>query len=847
MPPGRQPFVDRLLRVLVRLLPADFRGDFGRAIDADLAERRSAGDRAGLLRRELPGLLGAVVREHADGLLQDLKHALRLMKRTPGFTALAVLMLALGTGVNVAMFSVIDAVLLRSPFTDPERIVEVHQLTDGQPAAIEPDRFAALAAGAHPFAALAAYDFSAHLLTGSGDARNVPLECVSASMFDVLGARPMLGRPFGREDDQPGAPATIVLGFELWRELGGSVSLLGTTLRVNYTPVTIIGVMPRGFGGPFSRPRSRVEGWVPLGRPLSGEGHEGCAAPFRVNALARLQDGVTIDAARRRLSGFGLNAHADYISDRVGTPLYSLAAAVACVLLIACLNVGGLQLERLLARRHEMAIRTALGASRGRLARQALTESLVLGLAGAAAGLAATWLTLRALVSLLPASLPHRTEIALNERVLVVALGAAVLASMVASLFPVRQLRHVRPGADLVGTARSGRRLGGATRRGLVIAEVALSVLVLIGAGLMIQTFLTLRPSQPGFESARKTMGRVRLPKATPADGLQFADALLERLSAAPGIRGAAVATILPMRGLSSHQAFEVNGSFRSVNTYRVSAGYFELMRMPLIAGRSISADDRAGAPAVVVVNQAFAERLRPDGRVLGGWIAMKPSRGTTEGPAARQIVGVVANTRSTPQNTRVVDEAFVPFAQQPTTGFFVVAESAGGPDAAVAAELQTAVRTLRPDLAVDELESMTSMVDRGVEQWRFGAYLLGIFAALAVVLAAVGHMTTIGWWVRQRTREVGVRLALGAGRGEIGRLVMRQGLALAGAGIALGCLLAAALTRYMTSWIYGVTPLDPQTFALCAGGMLAIAIAATLLPLRAATSVDPVVALRAE
>ncbi len=839
--------MNRLLRFLVRLLPADFRGDFGRSMAADLDEREAAGDRAGLLRRDLPSLLGALVREHASAFHQDLKHALRVMRRTPGFTGLAVLMLALGTGVNVAMFSVIDAVLLRSPFKDPARLVEVHQLDNGTPSALEPARFAELSASAHPFAALAAYDFSTHLLTGAGDPRSVPLECVSASMFEVLGAYPMLGRAFGPDDDQPGAAPTIVLGFELWQELGGSTAMVGSPLRVNHTPVTVIGVMPRGFGGPLSRPRTRAAGWVPLRPVISGGGHTGCADPFRVNAFARLQDGVTIDAARKRLSGFSLDALDDQIFENVRTPLYSLAAAVACVLLIACFNVGGLQLERMLARQHEMAIRTALGASRGRLTRQTLTENLVLGLMGAGAGVVATWVTLRALVSLLPANLPHINEIQLNVRVLAAACAGALIAGAIASLFPLRQLRHVQPGADLTGSARAGRRLDSWTRRGLVVAEVALSVLVLIGAGLMIQSFLTLRPSQPGFDATGKTMGRVRLVKASPAEGLQFSGALLDRLKSAPGVRSAAVATILPMRGLSSHQAFEMQGGFRSINTYRVSAGYFELMRIALVAGRTISAEDRAGAPDVVVVNQALAERLRPGGRVVGDWIPAKASPRSAEAPLLRQIVGVVANTRSTPQNTRVVEEAFVPFAQQPTSAFFVVAESSGVSDPAVAAELRGSVRALRPDLVVDELEPMAVMLDRGVAHWRFGAWLLGIFAALAVVLAAVGLMTTIGWWVRQRTREVGVRLALGAGRREIAALVMRQGLALAGAGIAIGCLIAAGVTRYMTGWIYGVTPLDPTTFAACAAAMLLVALLAAFLPARRATSVDPVVALRAD
>ena len=569
--------MNRLLRFLVRLLPVDFRGDFGRSIAADLAERQAAGDRQGLLRRELPSLVAAVIREHAGALRTDVRYALRMMRRTPGFSCLAVLMLALGTGVNVSMFSVIDAVLLRSPFRNPERLVEVHQLEKGSPAALEPARFVELGTSANPFAALAAYDFSSHLLTGSGDPRNLPLECVSAAMFDVLGTPSLLGRPFGPDDDRAGAPATIVLGFALWHELGGSPSIVGSTLTLNYTPVTVVGVMPKGFGGPLSRSRSRVAGWVPLNRPISGNGNQGCTSPSRVNAFARLQDGITIDAARNRLTGFGLTALDDYVFDRIGAPLYALTAAVACVLLIACFNVGGLQLERTLARRHETAMRIALGASRGRLVRQSLTENLILGLTGLIAGVFAAWVTLKGLIALLPANLPQLGEIDLNPRVLFAALAAAAIAGLVSSLFPIRQLRHVSPSVDLAGAGRPGLRRDSWSRRGLVVAEVALSVVVLIGAALMIQTFLTLRPAQPGFDAARKTIGRVRLPNSTPQEGARFASTLIDRLRASAPIADAAVATILPMRGLSSHQLYEVQGGFKSINTHRVSVGYLEL------------------------------------------------------------------------------------------------------------------------------------------------------------------------------------------------------------------------------------------------------------------------------
>ncbi|MGE5833482.1 MAG: ABC transporter permease, partial [Acidobacteriota bacterium] len=404
----------RLFALLLRLLPAEFRGDFGEAMTADV----DAGGRRGAAFwwREIRSVLAAVVREHVDALRHDVKYALRMMRRTPGFTAMAVLMLALGTGVNVAMFSIVDAVLLRSPFERPHELAEVQMVVNGRRTLVPRDRYRNLLSALGPLESVAAFTSGSHVLTGQGDPQNVDdIECVSSKMFEVLRTPPFIGRTFSSAEDQPGADPTIVLSYEFWRQLGGSSSLLGTPITINQTPVTVVGVMPRGFAGPLAR--GDVQGWMPLSRPVRSAENTGCREGS-VTVVGRLQRGLSRDAVASSLPGFTLVPLESPVMDDVRTPFSVLMAAVACVLLIACFNVGGLQMERTLARRREMALRLALGASRGRLARQTLTENLLLSLAGALAGIAATALTLGTVVSMLPSNVPYVDQVEVNGRVL---------------------------------------------------------------------------------------------------------------------------------------------------------------------------------------------------------------------------------------------------------------------------------------------------------------------------------------------------------------------------------------------------------------------------------------------
>jgi putative ABC transport system permease protein len=770
-----------------------------------------------------------------------------MMRRTPGFTAMAVLMLALGTGVNVAMFSIVDAVMLRSPFESPAELVAVHFIVKERATAAVPfDRYRDLASTPDPLAAVGAFSGGSHVLTGQGDPRNVDdIECFSSEMFEVLRTRPLFGRTFGPSEDHPGAAPTIVLSYDFWRQLGGSSAILGTPITINQTPVTMIGVMPRGFAGPLAR--AAVHGWMPRGRPVQSVDNTGCRQG-NVNVVGRLPGGLSLNTVKSALPGFALVPLESPIMDDVRTPFNVLMVAVACVLLIACINVGGLQMERTLARRREIALRLALGASWGRLVRQTLTENLLLALAGAGAGVAATALTLRTIVSMLPSNVPYLDQIAVNGRVLVVTVGAAAAAGLVAGLLPIVEMRRFTPARDLNGATRASERGGSWGRRALVVAEIALSIVVLIGAALMIQTFITLRPTQPGFDPAHKLVMAVRLRGATPETSELFFRQLLDRLRTAPAIRDAGGSTYFPMSGNSDFASLRFGDIMKDIQTNYTTPGFFTLMKVPIVSGRMFSVDDTRASTPVIIVNQMLAAQIRPDGQVVGERILVKSQSGPAAAAAVeRMIVGVIANTRSSGVDTRLRNEAYVPYAQNPVVALDIVGEAHAGREAEAASEMRAAVRALRPDLVVAPPRSMEDMIRQRMGATPFGAWLLGVIAALAVGLAAIGLAATIAWWVRQRTRELGVRIALGATRGGVTTLVFRQGMTLALLGVGLGCAVSVAVTRYLAGWIYGVTPLDLATFAGCATLMLMVAVCAVYFPVRRATSVDPVVALRAE
>ncbi len=839
---------ERVYRLLLRWLPTEFRGDFGDAMLADVAFLRS--QPAAFWRREIGGLLRAVVREHVDALRQDVKYALRMMRRTPGFTAMAILMLALGTGVNVAMFSVIDAVMLRSPFGHADRVARVLAVSkDASRANPRTDHVRDIAASS-VIAGVGIVGGGGHVLTGAGDPVNLDnMSCVSASMFDVLETRPLIGRAFDADDDQPGAAPTVVLAYTFWQTLGGSPSILGTQLAINHTPVTVVGVMPRGYYGVLARPNTM--GWLPYHRAIVDRDNTGCRQSATEPTFARLRAGVSREQAGVLVPGFQFEVAESVWMDDVRTPLEILSAAVLCVLLIACLNVGGLQMERTLARRRELSLRLALGAGRARIARQIITENLLFAVTGAAAGLGATVLSIKGLIALLPPNVPYVDEIAVNGRVLVWALAVAAIAGFVSGVFPLLETRGFSAAnglaSGLASSTRSTERRSNWTRRSLVVGQIALSLVVLISAGLMLQTFRTLNPTSPGFDPNHKLWQPAGLRGGTPETNAPFYAAVFERLRGVPAIVDVAGTTYVPMTGSSGQSTIQLNGKPLRPYTNSVTPNYFSLMQIPIAAGRGFTVDDTAGSAPVVIVNQALARRIDPSGDVVGHRLTMDLRLAGVPGPPAeRTIVGVLTNTRGHGGDLLPSLEAYLPHAQAPV-GLTLIVDYRPGGKAQAAAAVRSALVAIEPDFVVTPPSDLREMVDQPLATVRFGAQVLGLFAGLAILLASVGLTTTIGWWVAQRTRELGVRMALGATASQVAVLVARQGLTLAALGVAAGCAIAAGVTRYMASWIYGVTPLDSATFAGAAMLMLAVAAAAIYVPVRRATKVDPVTALRAE
>jgi predicted permease len=664
-------------------------------------------------------------------------------------------------------------------------------------------------------------------------------------MFDVLGTRPSIGRTFTRDDDRPGAAPTIVLSFGFWQELGRPP--LGSTLRLNEAPVAVIGVMPAGFAGPHSR--ADTSGWLPLNVSHSGNGLTGCRVRVgeSVNVFARVAPGVSLREAERAHPGMVLRSLTEQTGDELRTPFRVLVVAVACVLLIACLNVGGLQLERAIARRRELALRMALGASRARIVRQTLTEHVVVGVLAAAAGVAATALTLRTLVSLLPTNIPRLAEIAVNRRVLLAAIVVGLAAGALSSLLPILQTREVSPGTRLGDGAPSTTRNRTWARRGIVVAQIALAIMVLVGAGLMIQTFLALRPTQPGFEPRGKLTTLVRLPGMAPDASARFFDRLFERVRAISGVDSVSGSSYLPMMGVVSTTSVAL--AEKSVNAFGavITPAYLRQMEIRVVAGRSFTSADSPGSAPVAIVNELLAERLRPGGTVLGEIVLTGGPRRSGEQPIERRIVGVIANTRTVGSHTRPAPELYIPYAQSPIPLLYLIADADVRDHGAIETEIRRAIRTLDPQLVIEDIESYADRVNGRVARPRLGAWLLGTFAAMALLLSGIGLMTTMGWWVAQRLRELGIRVALGASRSQVTSLVLWQGMSLAGTGIVAGCLAASGVTRYLQGWIYGVTPLDAATFVGAASIMFVIGCGAMFVPLKRAISVDPVDVLRTE
>ncbi|HEX6464109.1 MAG TPA: FtsX-like permease family protein [Vicinamibacterales bacterium] len=527
-------------------------------------------------------------------------------------------------------------------------------------------------------------------------------------------------------------------------------------------------------------------------------------------------------------------------------PFLALLGAVSCVLLIACANVGNLQLERVLGRRHELGLRRALGASRGRVIRQTLTENFVLAVLGAGAGLAAAWWTLPLVVRLIPPYVPHVSDITLRPEVFVAAAAVVLTTMMIVGLIPAIRAASASLMEDLRTGPRSQASAGQWPRRALVVGEVALATTLLVGAALTVQTFLTLRPSDPGFNPAHKIIGGVRRNGPFVADGKNrvFFTRMLQRVRAVPGIQAVSATDYLPMSGMVGTAKADAGEVQKTVWLSRMTSNYLHEMAIPILAGRSFQASDDEHAPAVAIVNERAARALWADGSPIGMSLTLELFDGKR---IETQVIGIARNTRSLGVTLDVHNEVYLPYAQDSTPMLHVIATVAGAAPPDLLHAFREAATAEDSGVVIDRIVSFQDIVDGSVSAERFGAWLFGAFGVIAVALAGLGLAAVVTWWVTQRTREIGVRIALGAPRGAVARLILGQSVGLAAAGIALGVVISLLSTRLLRGWLYGVTPLDARTFVLGSAAMLVIAALASYLPARRAAGVDPIVTLRAE
>jgi predicted permease len=803
--------------------------------------------------------------------VQDLRYGWRMLGRSPGLTASAIVTLALGIGANTSIFSVVDAVLLRPlPYPGVGTLVSVYQSWSSSPGehdVLSTDDVVALREGARALGPVAAYYSPAggFALTGLGDPERVDGTAATADLFDILGTHPALGRGFVAEDEKPGAAPVVVLSHALWvRRFGGDPGVIGKAIGVNDTSHTIVGVMPRGF----RFPHTGVADIWPIFRPERSDSRP----PFYIRTVARLRAGVDPAALRDELQviarrikerfpespsdwQLGIAPLKDEMIGDARPALLVLLGAVALVLLIATANIANLLLARATARRKEMAIRASLGASRGRLVRQLLTESLLLaGIGGLLGALLSLWGT-DLLVRLGPGNLPRLNEVGVDAQVLLYTLVVTFLCGFLFGLAPALQASrsNLAPGLHDGGrgaTDRGGRRL----RSLLVVSEFTLAVMLLVGAGLLIRSFVRLQQVSPGVETEEILTASISLPEARYPDGparSAFFRRLLERTGTLPGVQAAAISMALPPNLLVMTNPCTIEGRplppgrhAPALPQLLISPDYFRALGVPILRGRPFDESDTQTAPESVVINQTMVSTFFPGEDPIGRRLQLGE-------PDPRSpwvtIVGVVGDVKYTGLDAAPAPTMYTPYEQNlwwPT--MYLIVRSAGG-TAGLDQSLRAQVAALDPQLPVAEVRTMRELLGRSVAEPRFRTALLGIFAAVALLLAAIGIYGILSYAVGQRTQEIGIRMALGAQRHDVLALVLRDGMILVGAGVGFGLIAALALSRLLSGLLFGVGPMDAWSFGTASLVMTAAALLACYVPAARAARVDPMVALRAE
>jgi predicted permease len=821
-------------------------------------------------------------------LLQDLRFGLRGFARTPGFTLAAVLSVAIGVGANTAIFSVASALLLRPlPYEDAGRLVIVWNRSPGL--GIAEDWFSTaqyfdIRNGHGGFEQVAIAIGGNYNLTGGGEPERIGTIRVSSNLLAMLGARPLLGRLFQPEDDLPGRTGSAVLGHGTWmRRYGGDASAVGKTLTLNGQPFEIVGVLPASFDLPREvmptlGGAEHAEIVLPL--PLPAD-----AAQIRnredYNILGKLKPGVPLEAAQREMDAitarlrsehpdfyppnggltFSILPLQEYVVGGVRRSLVILSGAVGFVLLIACANVANLLLSRALARQRELAVRAAIGASRARIVRQLLTESLLLATLGGIVGLAlASWM-LEGIRTLGSKSVPRLSEIGINTDVLLFTLAVTALSGVLFGLVPAVRLRRLDPHAALKDASRGSSGASAIWGRGrnlrqlLVVAELSLSVMLLIGAGLLIRSFAHLQDVPPGFNASRVLTLELTMAGRKYADSatvLETYRLLWQRLKGLPGVSGVGGVSALPLSQMMAWGPITVEGraapsgeKFINVDQRVMGGDYLAAMEIPLLGGRLFNEHDTLASPRVVLVDDHMARQLWPNEEPVGRRIRRGGFDLSASSPWMT-VVGVVGRVKQDALDSESRMAIYLPHTQAPARAMTVVLRTGSDPGGLTAAVTRQ-IRELDPDLPSYNVTTMEQRVDESLARRRFSMLMLTLFAVLALGLAAIGIYGVMAFLVSQGTREIGIRMALGATPGGILVLIVRQGMVIATIGLALGLSGAFILTRFMASLLFGVRPGDPLTFGAIALTLGMVAFLASYIPARRASGIDPMVALRSE
>jgi putative ABC transport system permease protein len=802
-------------------------------------------------------------------LLRDVRYSARILRKNPAFSVVVIAILALGIGANTAMFTVASALLLRPfPYHDPEQLVSVEAKDKTAERGGTLARYELLRDRSHSFQAVAAWTNDTFDLTGQGEPLEVPVARATPSFFSLLGVQPQLGRIFREDEGRPEGAHVVMLSDAIWRSrFGSDPNIIGRTVTLDTVPHTVVGVLPPNAQFPFV---GQADIWTPRYFELT------LMTPQRLRMgvgylsfLARLRPEFMIARADSELAVLNQQYReqnptapdADPAVMMVASPLRDmvvadvrgrvlvLSGAVAVVLLIACANVASLLLARALSRRREIAIRTAMGAGRAMIMRQLLIESILLSLVAGLLGVGLGWVATRAFKVVAASQMPQGIPISMDLRVLLFAVTISLLTGVVFGIFPALQLARTNLNTTLreEGASTSAGRERTQMRGLLVVGQVALSLLLLIGAGLLLRSFARLLRVDPGFDAHDVLTMNVSLPTvkyAKPEQQVTFFDDVLRRVSALPGVRSAAISAALPLSWkritpmLAEGQPDVPLGQRPFLDIEAVSPQWFDTMRVPLRSGRRFTAADEAQAPKVLIVNDAFARRFWPNQNAVGKHVIVG------RGPIASEVIGVATDVKNKGLAEETQAQVYIPFAQLPWGNMNLLVRTDVAPQS-MAAAVQKQISAVDADQPVTSIQTLDEVMNSSRAQPRFTMLLLAAFSLAALALAVIGIYGVLAYSVAQRRHEMAIRLALGAERGDIMRLVVGQGLLLAVAGTAMGLIAAFLMTRLMSSMLYGVSARDLMTFALAPGVFLGIALLASYVPARQAMKLDPVEALR--